>query len=82
MCVCVCVCVCRVEGGVGGAAEILSSYYNKNKKPTLHIFPHQRYVGWSCVLNCFMLSSLIVLAIILLIVQPSIDLSLMKLISC
>ena len=22
------------------------------------IFPHQRYVGWSCVLNCFMLSSL------------------------
>jgi len=26
--------------------------------PTLHIFPHQWYVGWSCVLNCFMLSSL------------------------
>ena len=26
--------------------------------PTLHIFPHQRYVGWSGVLNCFMLSSL------------------------
>ena len=21
-------------------------------------FPHERYVGWSCVLNCFMLSSL------------------------
>jgi len=21
-------------------------------------YPHERYVGWSCVLNCFMLSSL------------------------
>jgi len=31
-----------------------TSVYN----PTLHIFPHQRYVRWSCVLNCFMLSSL------------------------
>ena len=28
------------------------------KTPTLHIFPHQRYVGGSCALNCFMLSSL------------------------
>jgi len=27
-------------------------------QPTLHIFPHQRYVGWSCVLNSFVLSSL------------------------
>jgi len=26
--------------------------------PTLHIFNVERYVGWGCILNCFMLSSL------------------------
>ena len=40
-----------------------TTYWKKPVLPTgytaePHIFPHQRYVGWSCVLNCFMLSSL------------------------
>ena len=30
----------------------------RSRDLTWHILPHQRYVGWSCVLNCFMLSSL------------------------
>jgi len=31
-----------------------SSVHNSN----LHIFDVERYVGWGCILNCFMLSSL------------------------
>ena len=35
-------------------ASILPSKHNSN----LHIFNVERYVGWCCILNCFMLSSL------------------------
>jgi len=31
---------------------------NTQYSPTLHTFNMERYVGWGCILNCFMLSSL------------------------
>ena len=49
-------CRCRSSSPL---SLIACLHRNKVGRSICHIFNVERYVGWSCVLNCFMLSSLL-----------------------